>query len=83
MADTEDLVLSHGEAEHELITSALEIEEIDKNLYRSKSLWIPSDGRGVFGGYVEAAGNFALYCNGIDCRHATSPYEFAGRIRPH
>lgn len=52
MADTEDLVPSHGEAEHELITTALEIEEIDSNLYRSKSLWLPSDGRGVFGGQV-------------------------------
>ncbi len=52
MADTDDLFPSHGEAEHELISTSLEIEQLDTNLYRSKSLWLPSEARGVIGGYV-------------------------------
>ncbi|KAI5898592.1 Thioesterase/thiol ester dehydrase-isomerase [Schizophyllum commune H4-8] len=40
------------EAEHELISTALEVEQIDVNLYRSKSLWMPAYARGVFGGQV-------------------------------
>jgi len=27
----------------------LDLEEIDKDLYRSKKLWLPSGARGVFG----------------------------------
>lgn len=27
----------------------LDLEEIDKDLYRSKRLWLPSGARGVFG----------------------------------
>lgn len=49
---SDDLAHSHGEAEHETIVSALDIETLDTNLYRSKSLWLPSEARGVFGGYV-------------------------------
>ncbi|KAG8908544.1 hypothetical protein FRB99_005904 [Tulasnella sp. 403] len=52
MADTDDINPSHGEAEHEIISAALEIEQLDVNLYRSKSLWLPSEARGVFGGQV-------------------------------
>ncbi|KAG8932810.1 hypothetical protein FRC02_000494, partial [Tulasnella sp. 418] len=53
MADT-DYVASHSndEVEHEHITTSVEIEKIDENLYRSKSLWLPSEARGVFGGQV-------------------------------
>ncbi|KZT53267.1 Thioesterase/thiol ester dehydrase-isomerase [Calocera cornea HHB12733] len=39
-------------AEHELITASLDLERLEKNLFRSKSLWIPSRARGVFGGQV-------------------------------
>ncbi|CAG8567951.1 7727_t:CDS:2 [Ambispora gerdemannii] len=35
-----------------LIESALELEEIEINHYRSKTLWVPLGGRGVFGGQV-------------------------------
>jgi acyl-CoA thioesterase len=38
--------------EHEHISTALEVERIDNNLYRSRSLWLPLRGRGVFGGQV-------------------------------
>ncbi|KAK0538139.1 acyl-CoA thioesterase [Tilletia horrida] len=36
----------------EEITDALFVEEIDTDLYRSKTLWQPSRARGVFGGQV-------------------------------
>lgn len=52
MADSNDLVLSHGEPEHTLISTSLEIEELDVNLFRSGSLYLPTSARGVFGGYV-------------------------------
>ncbi|TPX66361.1 hypothetical protein SpCBS45565_g04502 [Spizellomyces sp. 'palustris'] len=35
-----------------LIEQALELEEIDRDLYRSKKLWLPVGARGVFGGQV-------------------------------
>lgn len=84
MADAEDLAPSHGELEHELITTALEIEEIDQNLYRSKSgLWLPSDGRGVFGGYVEAIQILRFTVMGLIAIPATpqSPYKTVVLIR--
>ena len=31
---------------------ALEVEQLDVNLYRSRRLWIPFRSRGVFGGQV-------------------------------
>ncbi|KAG6837037.1 hypothetical protein H0H93_015900 [Arthromyces matolae] len=38
--------------EHEQISTSLEVEELDVNLFRSKSLWLPARSRGVFGGQV-------------------------------
>lgn len=35
-----------------MIETTLELEEIDQNLYRSKTLWKPHGARGVFGGQV-------------------------------
>ncbi|KAG9014828.1 hypothetical protein FRB94_008986 [Tulasnella sp. JGI-2019a] len=52
MAETSDIALSHGEVEHTLISTSLEIEELDLNLFRSKSLYLPTEARGVFGGQV-------------------------------
>ncbi|KAI0359134.1 hypothetical protein OH77DRAFT_1494048 [Trametes cingulata] len=37
---------------HEQISSALEVEQLDVNLYRSKTLYLPVRARGVFGGQV-------------------------------
>ncbi|KAI0651598.1 thioesterase-like superfamily-domain-containing protein [Trametes meyenii] len=37
---------------HEQISSALEVEQLDVNLYRSKTLYLPPWARGVFGGQV-------------------------------
>ncbi|THH19742.1 hypothetical protein EW146_g1508 [Bondarzewia mesenterica] len=48
MADTVDL----DQAEHEQISTSLEVEQLDTNLFRSKSLWLPFRARGVFGGQV-------------------------------
>jgi acyl-CoA thioesterase len=39
-------------AEHERIETALEVERLDVNLFRSKSLWVPNRARGAFGGQV-------------------------------
>jgi len=51
-ADDVDVQGSNGEAEHELISTSVDIEEIDAGLYRSKTLWLPPGARGVFGGQV-------------------------------
>lgn len=48
-------------AEHELISTALEIEKLENNLFRSRSLWKPARGRGVFGGYVVNA--YVVFAN--------------------
>ena len=40
------------QVEHELISTSLDVEQLDTNLFRSKSLWVPVRGRGVFGGQV-------------------------------
>ncbi|KAF9073828.1 HotDog domain-containing protein [Rhodocollybia butyracea] len=39
-------------AEHAQISTALEVEKLEVNLFRSKSLWVPVRARGVFGGQV-------------------------------
>ncbi|TFK57475.1 Thioesterase/thiol ester dehydrase-isomerase [Heliocybe sulcata] len=44
--------MSEGQAEHEQISTSLDVEQIDVNLFRSKSLWLPVRARGVFGGQV-------------------------------
>ena len=41
-----------NETEHEHISTSLEVEQLDVNLYRSKSLWVPMRARGVYGGQV-------------------------------
>ncbi|KAK0473236.1 thioesterase-like superfamily-domain-containing protein [Armillaria novae-zelandiae] len=41
-----------NQAEHEQISTALEVERLEVNLFRSKSLWMPTRARGVFGGQV-------------------------------
>jgi len=38
------------QVEHEQISTALELEKLEVNLFRSKSLWLPGRARGVFGG---------------------------------
>lgn len=41
-----------NQVEHTQISTSLEVERIDKSLFRSKSLWLPLRARGVFGGQV-------------------------------
>src|SRR6267154_98958 len=48
MADTAD----RNEAEPSDISSALDVEQLDLNLYRSRNLSLNFDARGVFGGQV-------------------------------
>ncbi|KAF8610478.1 thioesterase II [Ceratobasidium sp. AG-I] len=38
--------------EHELISTSLDLEQLDTKLFRSRSLWLPARARGVFGGQV-------------------------------
>jgi len=49
-----------NQAEHEQISTSLEVERIEVNLFRSKSLWVPLRARGVFGGLVLSTLRFAL-----------------------
>jgi len=68
---------SHAdEAEHQLITASLELEQLDENLFRSptKSLWVPSRARGVFGGQVISQALVAasktvedVHCHSLHC----------------
>ena len=44
--------LDRNQAEPSDISAALDVEQLDLNLYRSRSLSIPFQGRGVFGGQV-------------------------------
>ncbi|KAE9410754.1 hypothetical protein BT96DRAFT_961505 [Gymnopus androsaceus JB14] len=44
--------LSKDQAEHAQISTALEVEKLETDLFRSKSLWVPARARGVFGGQV-------------------------------
>jgi hypothetical protein len=48
MADTAD----RNEAEPSDISSALDVEQLDRNLYRSRNLSLNFDARVVFGGQV-------------------------------
>ena len=41
-----------NQAEHEQISTSLEVEQIGVNLFRSKFLWVPLRARGVYGGSV-------------------------------
>ncbi|KAF7982096.1 hypothetical protein HWV62_30419 [Athelia sp. TMB] len=41
-----------NQAEHTHISTAVEVEKLETNLFRSKTLWIPPRARGVFGGQV-------------------------------
>ena len=50
-----NLNMSEGglnQAEHEQISTSLEVEQIGVNLFRSKFLWVPLRARGVYGGSV-------------------------------
>ncbi|KAK7058296.1 acyl-CoA thioesterase [Paramarasmius palmivorus] len=43
---------THDQVEHTQISTSLEVEQLEVNLFRSKSLYIPVRARGVFGGQV-------------------------------
>ena len=43
---------SPSQHDHEQISECLEVEPIDVNLFRSKTLYTPARARGVFGGQV-------------------------------
>ena len=44
--------LDNDQAEPSDISSALDVEQLDLNLYRSRNLSLPFEARGVFGGQV-------------------------------
>jgi acyl-CoA thioesterase len=45
-------LLDHNQAEPSDISFALDVEQLDLNLYRSRNLSLPFEARGVFGGQV-------------------------------
>ncbi|KAF9459455.1 HotDog domain-containing protein [Collybia nuda] len=69
--------------EHEQISTSLEVEQIDVNFFRSKSLWLPARSRGVFGGQVISQAlvsatncvesGFALHCYFLLSASPTTP----------
>ncbi|GAA6062700.1 hypothetical protein JCM10212_004758 [Sporobolomyces blumeae] len=50
---------TRAEAAAQSIISAIDLEDIDRDLYRSKELWKPGAGRGVFGGQIIAQAAWA------------------------
>ncbi|KAK0233361.1 hypothetical protein IW262DRAFT_1444247 [Armillaria fumosa] len=67
----------NNQAEHEQISTALEVERLEVNLFRSKSLWMPTRARGVFGGQVisqalVSATNCVNPAYGLHCYFLTS-----------
>ncbi|KZT74859.1 hypothetical protein DAEQUDRAFT_742304 [Daedalea quercina L-15889] len=65
-------VLNDRQEEHEQMSTSLEVEPLDTNLFRSKSLWLPIRARGVYGGQVISqalvsatncvSADYALHC---------------------
>ncbi|KZS93265.1 Thioesterase/thiol ester dehydrase-isomerase [Sistotremastrum niveocremeum HHB9708] len=55
--------------EHELISTSLDVEQLDTNLFRSRSLWIPRSARGVFGGQVVSQALVSA-TNSVDSKYA-------------
>jgi acyl-CoA thioesterase 8 len=47
-----EFVLDRQQSEPVDISSALDVEQLDTNLFRSRSLYLPYNARGVFGGQV-------------------------------
>jgi acyl-CoA thioesterase len=47
-----DLPGDANQAEHAHISTALEVEAVNVNLFHSKTLWVPKRARGVFSGQV-------------------------------
>jgi acyl-CoA thioesterase len=45
-------LMDQDQAEPSDISSALDVEQLDLNLYRSRNLSLPFEARGVFGGQV-------------------------------
>ncbi|GAA6000700.1 hypothetical protein JCM10207_004614 [Rhodosporidiobolus poonsookiae] len=50
---------TEAEAAAASIVSAIDLELIDRDVYRSKELWKPGGGRGVFGGQIIAQASWA------------------------
>lgn len=55
-----------NQAEHEQISSALEVEKLEVHLFRSKSLWMPTRARGVFGGLATISLSLTLMLTDCD-----------------
>ncbi|GAA5841669.1 hypothetical protein JCM9279_000725 [Rhodotorula babjevae] len=49
----------HPEATAQSIADAIDLEDIDRDIYRSRELWKPAQGRGVFGGQIIAQAAWA------------------------
>ena len=69
--------LDHNQAEPGDISSALDVEQLDLNLYRSRSLSLPFQARGVFGGQVISQALVAA------TRCVKPEFTLHVRVRPH
>ncbi|KAF7339926.1 DNA repair protein RAD14 [Mycena venus] len=88
-------VRTEGEYAHQQIATALELERLDVDLYRSKTLYVPVRARGVFGGQVisqaivsatnsvdPAYGLHSLHCYFLASASAATPIVyFVERLR--
>lgn len=51
------------------MANAVEVQEVDVNLYMSKELWLPAGARGAFGGQVNLERKqILLYKSFVDCK---------------
>ncbi|KAJ7655136.1 thioesterase-like superfamily-domain-containing protein [Mycena polygramma] len=80
---------------HEQVATALEVERLDVDLFRSKTLWLPTRARGVFGGQVISQalvsatnsvdplyGLHSLHCYFLSSASASTPIiYFVERLR--
>ena len=68
---------SQSQLDHEQITEALEVEQLDVSLYRSKTLYLPARGRGVFGGQVisQALVSATNCVDPVYSLHVRSPFQ--------
>lgn len=66
-----------ADVEHSHISTALEVQRLDVDLYQSKTLWVPTRARGVFGGQVISQA-IASATEGVDSEYGlhVRPYRF-------
>ncbi len=76
--------LDHDQAEPSDISVALDVEQLDLNLYRSRNLYLPYEARGVFGGQVISQSLVAATkCVKPDFLLHVRPSSYLTQLIPH